>query len=62
MPLRGLANVLTALLAVVVGSIAVRLAIELFHLGSSHWRQSFIGFRLDKVADLTTGRNWSPEG
>ncbi len=53
LPVRGLANVLTVLLAVVVAAIAVRLAIELFHLGSSHWRQSFIGFRLDKAADLT---------
>lgn len=53
LPLRGLANVLTVLLAVVVSAIVVRLAIELFDLGTSHWRQGFIGLRLDKAADLT---------
>jgi hypothetical protein len=53
LPLRGLANVLTVLLAVVVSAIVVRLAIELFHLGTSHWQQGFIGLRLDKAPDLT---------
>jgi len=53
LPLRGLANVLTVLLAVVVAAIAVRLAIDVFHLGSWHRRQRFIGFRLDKAANVT---------
>jgi hypothetical protein len=53
LPLRGLANILTVLLAVVVAAIAGRLAIQLFSLGSAHWRHSLIDFRLDKAADVT---------
>jgi hypothetical protein len=52
LPLRGLANILTVLLAVVVAAIAARLAIQLFSLGSAHWRHSLIDFRLDKAADI----------
>jgi Domain of unknown function (DUF4328) len=53
LPLRMLANILTVLLAVVVVLIAARLAIQMSHLGSAHWRHSFIEFRLDKIADIT---------
>jgi Domain of unknown function (DUF4328) len=52
LPLRGLANILTVLLAVVVAAIAARLAIQLFSLGSAHLRHSLIDFRLDKAADI----------
>lgn len=52
LPLRGLANILTGLLAVVVAAILVRLAIQELSLGSVHWRNSLIDFRLDKVADF----------
>jgi hypothetical protein len=53
LPLRGLANILTILLAVVVAAIAARLAIQLLGLGSAHWRHSLIDFRLDTPADVT---------
>jgi hypothetical protein len=53
LPLRGLANILTVLLAVVVAVIVARLAIVALSLGSAHWRSSLIDFRLDKVADIT---------
>jgi hypothetical protein len=53
LPLRGLANILTVLLAIVVAVIAARLTVQLLSLGSAHWRRSFIDFRLDKVADIT---------
>jgi hypothetical protein len=53
LPLRGLANVLTVLLAVVIAVIASRLSIQLLGLGSAQWRRSFIGFRLDDAADIT---------
>jgi hypothetical protein len=53
LPLRGLANILTVLLAVVVGMIAVRLAVQFLSLGSAHWRRGFIDFRLDKAVDIT---------
>ena len=53
LPLRGLANVLTVLLAVVLAFIAARLTIQVAGLGSAHWRHSFIDFRLDKAADIT---------
>jgi hypothetical protein len=53
LPLRGLANILTILLAVVITAIAARLAIQLVSLGSAHWRHSLIDFRLDKATDIT---------
>jgi hypothetical protein len=53
LPLRGLANILTILLAVVVAAIAARLAIQLFSLGSTHWRRSLIDLRLDTAVDVT---------
>jgi hypothetical protein len=53
LPLRGLANILTVLLAVVVAVIAARLAIQLLSPGTAHWRRSLIDFRLDKAADIT---------
>jgi Domain of unknown function (DUF4328) len=53
LPLKGLANILTVLLAVVVAAIAARLAIQLLSLGSAHWRHSLIDFRLDKADDIT---------
>ena len=53
LPLRGLANVLTVLLAVVIAVIASRLSIQLLGLGSAHWRRGSIGFRLDDAADIT---------
>jgi Domain of unknown function (DUF4328) len=53
LPLKGLANILTVLLAFVVAAIAARLAIQLLSLGSAHWRHSLIDFRLDKADDIT---------
>jgi hypothetical protein len=53
LPLRGLANVLTVVLAFVVAVIAVRLTVQLLHAGSAHWRRSLIDFRLDKAAGIT---------
>jgi hypothetical protein len=53
LPLRGLANILTILLAVVVAAIAARLTIQSLRLGSAHWRHAVIGFRLDRAADIT---------
>jgi hypothetical protein len=50
LPLRGLANILTVLLAVVVAFIWVRLAIQLLSPGSVHY---FTHFQLDKAADIT---------
>ena len=50
LPLRGLANILTVLLAVVVAFIWARLAIQLLSPGSLHY---FIDFQLDKTADIT---------
>ena len=50
LPLRGLANILTVLLAVVVAFIWVRLAIQLLSPGSVHY---FTDFQLDKAADIT---------
>jgi hypothetical protein len=52
LPLRGLANILTVLLAVVVAAIAARLAIQVLGLGSVQWRRSLIDFRLDTAADI----------
>lgn len=52
LPLRGLANILTVLLAIVVAAIAARLAVQLLSLGSAHWR-SLIDARLDQAADIT---------
>ena len=49
LPLRGLADILTVLLAVVVAFICVRLAIRLLSPGSVHY---FTDFRLDKAADI----------
>jgi hypothetical protein len=53
LPLRGLANVLTVLLGIVVAAIAARLAVQLLSLGSAHWRRSLIDVRLDQAADIT---------
>lgn len=53
LPLRGLANILTVLLATVVAAIAARLAVQMLSLGTAHWRRSLIDFRLDKAADIT---------
>ena len=50
LPIRGLADILTALLAVVVAFICVRLAAHLLSPGSVHY---FTDFRLDKAADIT---------
>ena len=50
LPLRGLADILTALLAVVVAFICARLAIQLLSPGSVHY---FTDFQLDKAADTT---------
>jgi Domain of unknown function (DUF4328) len=50
LPLGGLADILTALLAVVVAFICARLAIQLISRGSVHY---FYDFRLDKAADIT---------
>ena len=49
-PLRGLADILTVLLAVVVAFICARLAIQLLSPGSMHY---FTDFGLDKAADTT---------
>jgi len=48
LPLRGLADILTVLLAVVVAFIWVRLAIQLLSPGSAHYFT-----QLDKAADIT---------
>ena len=48
LPLRGLANILTVLLAVVVAFLWVRLSIELLSPGSLHYFTD-----LDKAADIT---------
>jgi|SRR6266851_954496 len=53
LPLRGLANILTVPLAIVVAALAARLAIGLLRPGSAHWRHSLIEFGLDKAADIT---------
>jgi Domain of unknown function (DUF4328) len=50
LPLRGLADVLTVLLAVVVAFIWARVAIQLISPGSVHY---FTDFRLDEAADIT---------
>ena len=50
LPLRGLANILTVLLAVVVAFIWARLAIQLLSPGSVHY---FADFQLDRAADIT---------
>ena len=50
LPLRGLANILTVLLAVVVAFIWARLAIQLLSPGSVHY---FTDFHLDNAADIT---------
>src|SRR5690242_21013901 len=52
LPLRGLANILTVLLAVVVAIIAARLAIQMLSPGTAQWR-SLINSRLDQAADIT---------
>lgn len=51
LPLRGLATLLTVVLALIVAALAARIAIQ--SLGSAHWRRSFIDFRLDKAVDVT---------
>ena len=53
LPLRGLANILTVLLALVVAIIAARLAIQMLTSGPGHWRRNLIGARLDQAADIT---------
>jgi hypothetical protein len=53
LPLRGLANILTVLLAVVIAAIVARLAIQLLSPGSVHWLHSPADVRLDKAADIT---------
>ena len=50
LPLRGLADILTVLLAVVVAFIWARLAIQLLSPGSTHY---FTDFQLDRAADIT---------
>jgi hypothetical protein len=50
LPLRGLADILTVLLAVVVAFIWARLAIQLLSPGSAHY---FTDFQLHKAADIT---------
>lgn len=50
LPLQGLANILTVLLAVVVAFIWARLAIKQLSPGSAHY---FTDFQLDKAADIT---------
>ena len=50
LPLRGLADILTVLLAVVVAFIWVRLGVQLLSPGSVHY---FTDFHLDKAADIT---------
>lgn len=53
LPLRGLANILSVVLAVVVAAITARLVIQSFRLGSAHWRYYLIAYRLDKATDIT---------
>jgi hypothetical protein len=53
LPLQALAHVLTALLAVVIAAITLRLGIELLGIGSGHWQRYFIDMRLDKVVNWT---------
>jgi hypothetical protein len=53
LPLRGLANILSVLMAVVLVLIGTRLAIQLRSPGRAHWRHYFIDFRLDPIADVT---------
>jgi Domain of unknown function (DUF4328) len=53
LPLRGLASILTILLAIVVVAIVARLSIQLLSLGTAQWRHSLIDLRLDKAADFT---------
>jgi hypothetical protein len=50
LPLRGLADILTVLLAVIVAFIWARLAIKLLSPGSLHY---FADFQLDRAADIT---------
>ena len=50
LPLRGLTNILTVLLAVVVAYIWGRLAIQQLSPGSAHY---FTDFKLDPAADIT---------
>jgi hypothetical protein len=50
LPLRGLADILTVLLAIVVAFIWARLAIRLVSPGSVHY---FTDFQLDNAADIT---------
>jgi hypothetical protein len=54
LPLRGLARLLTILLALVVAAIIARLIIQTLALGSAHRRHNFISLRLDKATDITT--------
>ena len=49
-PLRGLADILTVLLAVVVAFIWARLGVQLLSPGSVHY---FADFQLDRAADIT---------
>ena len=53
LPLRGLANILTVLLAAVVAAIAARLVIHLLTPENAHWRHSVIASRLDRATDFT---------
>ena len=53
LPLRGLANILTVLLAVVVAVIAARLAVQMLSSGSARWRRTLVVSRLDQAADIT---------
>jgi len=53
LPLKGLANILTVLMAAVVTVIATRLTVQQFSLGSAHWRDYFIGSVLNSTADFT---------
>ena len=53
LPLRGLAILLTVVLAIVIAALAARIAIQWLSIGSAHWRRSFIDFRLDKAVDIT---------
>jgi hypothetical protein len=50
LPLRGLADIITVLLAVVVAFVCARLAIQLLSPGSVRY---FTDFELDKAADAT---------
>jgi hypothetical protein len=52
LPLRGLASILTVLLAVVVAIIAARLAIQMLSSGRAQWRRSLIVSRLDQAANI----------